>query len=200
MLSRWVRTWDYRVLRPFLLFLAKLGITANEVTLASLFIVIVAGVMLALGQLVLGGCLLLVGACLDGIDGELARVLNSETRVGAFLDSISDHAGDFALYLGLLWLFLSRDSHGEIILVFLALFGSMFGSQVRSRAAMLGIDTKTTGLFTRFERMAVLVAGLFTNQFFIALGILAIMNNFSALQRVVSVVQANRESGGKARP
>ncbi len=191
MLSRWIRTWDYRLLRPVLSFLIRLGITPNLVTVSSLLIISLSGLLLAFGHLMLGGCLLAVGACLDGLDGELARVLHQDTRFGAFLDSISDHYGDFAVYLGLLLLYLSREARVEIVLVFLALFGSMLGSQVRSRAGMLGIDVKSAGIFTRFERMVVLLAGIFLNYVVVSLCILAIMNNFSALQRLALVVQAN---------
>jgi phosphatidylglycerophosphate synthase len=192
MLSRWVRTWDHKIFRPFLFFLIRLGITPNRVTVASLITISISGLMLAQGRLVLGGLVLICGLCLDSLDGKLARVLHRETRLGAFLDSISDHFGDFAVYLGLLLLYLSRDARLEIIVLFLALFGSLLSSQMRSRAAMVGINTKTAGPFTRFERMLVLLVGLFMEQVFAALCILAVMNIFSAMQQLVWVVQASR--------
>jgi CDP-diacylglycerol--glycerol-3-phosphate 3-phosphatidyltransferase len=124
----------------------------------------------------------------------LARLSNHETHFGAFLDSIFDHCGDFAVYLGLLWLYLNNNSRTEVILIFLALFGSILGSQVRSRAGMMGIDTKTTGLFTRFERIFVLTIGLVTDKVIFALWVLAVMNNFSSLQRIVYSIQARYSS------
>jgi hypothetical protein len=73
----------------------------------------------------------------------------------------------------------------------------VFGSQVRSRAGMLGIDTKAVGIFTRFERTLVLIVGILVNQLTIALWILAVLNNLSALQRIVYAVRASqRRSGG----
>ncbi len=189
MLARWVRTWDSKVLRPLLLIIAKIGITPDALTIASLITVIISGLLLSQAHMTIGGFVLLLGGFLDGIDGELARLLHCETRFGAFLDSICDHYGDFAVYLGLLWLYLNSSPRIEIILLFLALFGSMLGSQVRSRAGMLGIDTKTTGLFTRCERILVLAFGIFADKMLFSLSLLAVMNNFSAVQRIVFVVQ-----------
>src|SRR6266705_156653 len=104
MLSRWVRTWYGRSLKPFLLLL----------TLVSSFV-------LSQNHLIMGAIFLLLGGLLDGIDGELARVTNHATKFGAFLDSICDHSGDFALSLGLLWLYLNHTAPTEIVLIFAAL-------------------------------------------------------------------------------
>ena len=64
----------------------------------------------------------------------------------------------------------------------------MFGSQVRSRAGMVGIDIKDIGLATRFERNLILIIALFIHQIPIALWILAVINNIAALQRVIYTV------------
>jgi CDP-diacylglycerol--glycerol-3-phosphate 3-phosphatidyltransferase len=159
-------------------------------TISSLILIIMAGGVLSQNQMVIGGVLLLLGGVLDGIDGELARVTKRETRFGAFLDSICDHGGDFALNLGLLWLYLH--SQTEVILIFVAMFGSLFGSQVRSRAGMVGIDVKEVGLFTRFERNLILIIGCFTHLIPVALWVLAVLNNISALQRIIYVFVASK--------
>jgi hypothetical protein len=64
-----------------------------------------------------------------------------------------------------------------------------FARQVRSRAGMLGIDLKQTGIFTRMERTLVLSLGILLGQTTIALWLLAIGNNFSALQRVAAATR-----------
>lgn len=191
MLSKWARTQD-KILLPFLLFLGRLGIRPNGLTISSLVIMIATGFVLAQGWFFIGGCVLFLGGVLDSLDGELARALNCETKFGAFLDSIADHFGDFAVYLGLLWWYTNHYSQLEIFLIFIALFGSLFGSQIRSRAGMIGIDTKTIGLFTRFERILVMSISLLANEVVIALWVLAIMNNFSALQRMIFTVRAKQ--------
>ncbi|HLO29028.1 MAG TPA: CDP-alcohol phosphatidyltransferase family protein [Anaerolineales bacterium] len=196
MISRWIRTWYGAFLEPFLQLLARLGITANMLTVASLGVVIVAGVFFAFGQTVLGAWILLLGGFLDGIDGALAHVTHLESPFGGFLDSICDHCGDFAVYLGLLLLALQNNSPVDIILIFIASFASVFGSQVRSRAGMLGLDTKTIGMFTRAERNLVLIVGILIGKMTLALWVLAIFNSFSALQRIIYAIRASRHNNG----
>lgn len=103
MLSRWIRTWYGALLKPLLNFMARLGITANMLTIASLLVAILAGLLFATGKTILGAWVLLFAGFLDGIDGELARVTGIKSPFGGFLDSICDHVGDFAIYLGLLF-------------------------------------------------------------------------------------------------
>ena len=193
MISQWVRTWYSKVLDPFLKVLARVGITANMLTIASMLFIIVAGVLLAVGKPILGAWVLMFGAFLDGIDGELARVRGVKTSFGGFLDSICDHIGDFAIYLGLLIPYLQKTVSAEIVLIFVAMFASVFGSHVRSRAGMVAIDTKTIGIFTRFERIFLLFICLLIGKVMIALWGLAIFNSFSALQRVIYTIQAYRK-------
>jgi CDP-diacylglycerol--glycerol-3-phosphate 3-phosphatidyltransferase len=192
MISRWVRTWDSAALAPLLRWLSRLGVTPNALTVASCLLVVLAAVLLARGDWVAGGVVLLAGGILDGLDGELARALKSASPLGAFLDSITDHLGDMAMHLGLLWWYLARGAVLEPILLFVGLFASMLGSQIRSRAGMVGIDTKTTGLATRFERLMILLAGLFTGWLTLALATLALVNTLSAAQRLRQAVRAAR--------
>jgi phosphatidylglycerophosphate synthase len=199
MLSRWIRTWYGTLLRPFLSFLAQLGITANMLTISSLVVAILAGILFASGKTIIGAWILLFAGFLDGIDGELARVTGIKSPFGGFLDSICDHIGDFAICLGLLWPYLKSNAFIEVILIFVASFASVFGSHVRSRAGMLGIDTKTTGLFTRCERIFILVIGILIGKVIIALWVLAIFNSLSAFQRVIYAIRASSKDSSPSR-
>jgi CDP-diacylglycerol---glycerol-3-phosphate 3-phosphatidyltransferase len=203
MLARWLRKWERGMLKPVLIRIGRSGIGPNAVTLAGLAAAIVSGFVLSTGHFGSGACLVLLGGLLDAVDGELARILGRETPFGAFLDSVSDHCGDFTVYLGLLWFFLTGAANTEVLLIFVASFGSVFGSQVRSRAAMWGIETKDVGLFTRFERVLVLALGLLSGQVTAALWVLAVFNNVTAVQRVYYTVHAARMPGlgsGAGRP
>jgi CDP-diacylglycerol---glycerol-3-phosphate 3-phosphatidyltransferase len=194
MLARWLRTWDARILKPFVVLMAQCGVRPNTVTIASLAIVAISGFFVSQGYLAVGACILLTGGLLDAVDGELARFLRTDSPLGGFLDSISDHCGDFSVYLGLLWFSLTRNMTTDVILIFVASFGSLFASQVRSRATMAGIDTKDIGLFTRCERILLLALGLLTDKVTVALWLLATLNNVSAAQRLIYVVHATRSS------
>jgi phosphatidylglycerophosphate synthase len=159
-------------------------------TIASMLIIILAGILLAFDKPILGACILMFGAFLDGIDGALAKLSRGKSPFGSFLDSICDHCGDFAVYLGLLIPYIKSNALVEIVLIFIAMFASVFGSHVRSRAGMVSIDTKTVGVFTRFERIFLLFICLLIGKVTIALWGLAIFNSFSALQRVIYTIQA----------
>jgi CDP-diacylglycerol--glycerol-3-phosphate 3-phosphatidyltransferase len=194
MLSRWVRIWDSRVFKPVISFLAWLKLTPNELTLASLALAIAAGVLFALQQKGWAVTALVLAGLLDVFDGELACFTGSQTPFGAFLDSICDHLGDLALYLGFLWRFVALDSRAGILLVMLAMFGSVFGSQVRSRAGMVGLDLKDVGWATRLERILVMSLGAVFNQLVLAFWVLALLTNLNALQRIIYAARASRKS------
>jgi phosphatidylglycerophosphate synthase len=198
MISQWVRTWYSKVLNPFLEILMWLGITPNMVTILSMLTIIVAGILFAIEQPVVGAWVLLFGGFLDGVDGALARITKAKSPFGAFLDSICDHCGDFAVYLGLLISSLRHGSVMEIVLLFVAMFASVFGSHVRSRAGMLAIETKTIGIFTRFERIFLLFICILLGKVILALWGLAIFNSLSALQRVIYTIRMVRSQATPA--
>jgi CDP-diacylglycerol--glycerol-3-phosphate 3-phosphatidyltransferase len=139
------------------------------------------------------GCLILSGL-LDSLDGELARRNEREhpgveiNRLGPFIDSAADHYGDFAIYFGLAWRAMHLNDPITVYLVLLAMFGSLVGSHIRSRAGMAGVDAKNVGSFTRMERILVLLAGLLSGWIAPALGLLAVLGNLAAIQRFVFVV------------
>jgi hypothetical protein len=64
-------------------------------------------------------------------------------------------------------------------------------TQPQARAEGIGLSIKG-GLLTRFERIVVLIAGLLLNQLTIALWVLAVLTNFTALQRIWLTWQATR--------
>ena len=174
--------------------LHRLGITPNLLTAASLATAVVVGWLVGHSQLGWAAFALAFSGIFDSLDGELARQCQMETRLGPFLDSAADHYGDFAVTLGILWLALQRNNQILIVSCFFTLFGSVVGSHIRSRAGMIGVDTKRVGFFTRMERTLVLFSGLLTSWITPAIAILAVATNLSALQRLVYVVRA----GGKS--
>ena len=192
MLSRWARTWSAKLFHPFIRALVHLGITANMLTVAGLGMAVLCGVFIALDRLLPAAAFLALSGLLDALDGDLARAVPQPNRLGAFIDSVADHYGDFAIYLGLAWRALSFDDQATVVLVMIAMFGSLVGSQIRSRAGMIGVDLKDTGIFTRMERTLVLLAGLITGWILPAVALLALANNISAVQRVVETLKSER--------
>lgn len=70
--------------------LAPTRVTPNQITLLTLVLAVVVGVLFLRGRLVVGLGLALVVGILDGVDGKLARVKLATSRLGEL-----EHVGDF---------------------------------------------------------------------------------------------------------
>lgn len=176
-------------------FFNKLGIPPNVITTAGLIGNILAGVMIAMGELFWGGIIAMVTAPLDALDGTMARLRNESSRYGSFVDSVTDRYSEFALYSGLLVYFIITGTWQDALLVFFAAIGSVLVSYVRAKAESLNYSSKI-GLITRVERYFILIPGMILGFPRISLWILAILSNFTALQRIWNVrkqAKANQE-------
>ncbi len=167
-------------------------ITPNGLTLAGLVVTTLGAAVLGWGHLLIAGIILVFAGLFDILDGALARASGREYRYGAFLDSTTDRYSEGVIYLGILVYFLARHHTVEPILVFSALAGSYLVSYVRARAQSLGF-TCDVGFLARPERVVIIAAGLIIGQLSLALWILAIGTNLTALQRVAVVWRQSRE-------
>ena len=193
----WVRRWAERGVGVF----RDSPITPNMLTLFGLVITGVGAAAVALNHLFIGGLVLWFAGLFDIFDGALARASGRVYRYGAFFDSTVDRYSEGAVYLGLLVYFLGRHHTLEPVLILVALAGSFLVSYVRARAQSLGF-TCDVGILARPERVVVIVAGLLLERIQVpgwhftsltlALWILAIGTNFTAIQRVWVVWQQSR--------
>ena len=86
------------------------------------------------------------------------------------------------IFIGLLYFYLGQGDRLACLLVFAAAAGSMMVSYTKSRAETLGFDCNV-GVLTRMERFLVLGPGLLLNLPWLAVAIIAVLANFTALQR-----------------
>jgi len=197
LLSNWIRQRAQAFLNVLARGLHKLGLTPNALTLIGFAGMCLIGIVLATGQLALGGLLIIASGILDALDGTLARMTNRVTKFGAFLDSTTDRFAEGALYFGILFWYAQQNLSTIIYLIYLTLLGSLMVSYARARAEGIGVECKE-GWFTRFERIALLVIGLLLTAFFgdtplfVVLGILAVFTNITAVQRMWLVYQSTR--------
>ena len=198
MLSNIARQRAQSLLNAIARGLGALGLTPNMLTLIGFFAMCAVGVVLAFGNFVLGGALIIVAGIFDALDGTLARLTNRVTKFGAFLDSTTDRFAEGALYLGIMYWYLQQPGMVFVAyLVFLTLLGSLMVSYARARAEGIGVEMKK-GLMTRFERIALLIIGLLLTAAFgdapvlIVLGILAVFTNVTAVQRMWLVYRATK--------
>ncbi|WP_314886079.1 CDP-alcohol phosphatidyltransferase family protein [Aggregatibacter segnis] len=92
------------LLRPLVIKLEQRGVTANQVTLTACAISVILGLILtALSGyhwlFMLIPIWLFVRMALNAIDGMLAREFNQKSRLGGYLNEITDVVSDAALYL-----------------------------------------------------------------------------------------------------
>ena len=163
-------------------FLIRLGIRPNVVTALGLVGNLAAGVLIASGRLFWGGLTALLIWPLDALDGTMARLLHESGRYGAFVDSVTDRYSEIAIFGGLLVYFIESGTWGDALLVFFAAVGSIMVSYTRAKAESLDYSAKI-GLLSRAERYVVLMPGLLLSVPRISLWVLAVLANFTALQR-----------------
>jgi phosphatidylglycerophosphate synthase len=147
--------------------LARAGIGADEVTLAGLFLGLLAAAMLAGG---LPGLLalvpLLLGRVLDGLDGAVARATR-RTDLGGYLDIVCD----FAFYGAVPLAFALRDPGNGVAAAFLLMTFYINGASFLGFAVMAekrGIQTTAQGQKSLYYS-AGLLEGTETILFFVAL-------------------------------
>lgn len=190
-LTDWARRWSAGILEPLARLIARTGVSPNAVTVTGLALNAGVAWVLAQGHMRVGGLLVALAGLFDALDGTLARLTGQKSRFGAFLDSFVDRLCEAALYLGLLVFYTRRGARQEIVLIYATVVGSLLISYARARAEGLGLECKV-GLLTRMERAAILALALLLDRMSIALWVLAVLTNFTALQRAYHVWRATR--------
>jgi CDP-diacylglycerol--glycerol-3-phosphate 3-phosphatidyltransferase len=173
--------------------LARLGATPDGVTLAAFALSLANSAAFVFHRdTLLYGVLLALTELLDDLDGALARVRGGGTRAGSFLDAASDRYKESASLLAVAWV------TGYWGAGFLAVTGSLLVSYNHARAAMEGAPARASGtdLAERFERVALLVAGLVLQPFvperallgrdalYCALAAIALLSHATAARRL----------------
>ncbi len=206
-LSEVRKTVAYYLTQPVVRLFAKTPITPRAISWFGFLLAAGAAVLITTGHLFAAGFVVLGAGFFDTLDGALARRTNQTTRFGAVLDSTLDRLSEAVLLLGILALFALTEEKSAlfallskewaVLLVGLALIGSLLVSYIRARAESLGLECQV-GLFTRAERVIVLALGLLLNQIdnalIIALAIIVVFSFFTTGQRLVYVWRQTKNS------
>lgn len=180
------------LLDPIVRLLAAAGVSPAMVTTAGLIGSVIAAVLIARGDLLAGGIVVLVAAGLDMFDGALARATGRATRFGAVLDATFDRISEAAVLFGMLVYELDLGNREEALLIFAALAGSLLVSYVRAKVEAMG-GTMSDGLFTRTERVVLTSVALITGWLRAGLWVLAVLTLLTAAQRLLMAPRALRE-------
>jgi CDP-diacylglycerol---glycerol-3-phosphate 3-phosphatidyltransferase len=146
------------LLLPFAKFLARLHIKPNTITLLGLLMSLLAAWYAAQGRWLLAALFMVVGSCMDGLDGVLARYAGKKTSFGAIFDSTADRLTEIFWLFGILYYYVHHPVFGNwgVYLSFVAISGSLMVSYVRARCEGVNIPCKT-GVLQRPERIVILM-------------------------------------------
>lgn len=169
--------------------LLRAHVRPNHLTMVGLGVSILAAGALAQGQLRVGAVLLALAGLFDFFDGSLARLANSVSAFGAFLDSVADRYSDLVVLLGVvLYYHRAADTTG-VFLTMIALVGTIMTSYTKARAQSIGVPCEI-GLIERPERLIMLIAGATFKVLTPAMIALAVLTNLTALQRILYMRRA----------
>jgi CDP-diacylglycerol--glycerol-3-phosphate 3-phosphatidyltransferase len=168
--------------------LAKTKITPDQVTIIGLLANCIVAYFIARGNLsfFVMGILIWTAGFFDALDGSVARHTGRVTKFGRFLDSVLDRYSDSVIYLGILVYFLRLPNAGYVILVAVAIIGSLAVSYVRAKAESLDLECEV-GLMPRTARIVLLGAAFCIGQVFWGLFLVAVLTHLTVLQRILHV-------------
>ncbi len=191
-LSERLQSIFLKILSPFTRLLTQWGVSPNSITLAGLSITVLAALAFTAGYIRLGGVLVLLGGLCDTFDGAIARSTGKTTRYGAFYDSVIDRYSELVMFFGITAHFVLVKDYLTVIAVFFAMCGSIMVSYTRARGESLGYKTEV-GIMQRAERIVLLGAGALFHitALKIAIWLIAVLANLTALQRIRHVYKQN---------
>jgi CDP-diacylglycerol--glycerol-3-phosphate 3-phosphatidyltransferase len=187
-LTDWLRARFKWFTEPLGALIGRLGIHPNVITVAGLLGNAAGAAALAYGNIPLGGLIILLMGPVDALDGATARASGHKSPFGAFVDSVTDRYSEAIIFLGLMIHYLRQpgDNAQALVLIFLSFVGSVMVSYSKARAEALNFDANV-GWLTRAERYLILAPCLIFNLPMVALWLIAVLANVTALQRIVHV-------------
>ena len=168
------------------------GIHPNMLTLIGLVVNGAAAWILARGEFLYGGLIILSAAVFDLTDGAVARSANKVTRFGAFLDSVMDRYSDLILLTGLLVHYARIERFSYIVLTAVVMTGTVLVSYSRARAENL-IPKCKVGFMERPERIVLLIIGALFNRMAPVLWVMAVLSNLTVIHRIVHTWRESRK-------
>jgi archaetidylinositol phosphate synthase len=187
---------------PIASFFIRLGVTPNQVSALSVLFGFSCALAFAQRYFLAGSLLLVVSAILDLVDGNVARKNHTESKFGAVFDWVADKYVDAAIILGVGFSGIPIVSHlinvppiADFGVVGLALAGSLINTFIKPVTyAEIGFSERIAGkiedplegvgFFGRPETILVLVLGGVTGYIWIAILLIAVCTNLSAVQRI----------------
>jgi len=179
-------------------FFSNFPITPDQITLSAFLFVFVAFYFLVKQNFILTIIFFLIAGFLDFVDGAVARYRDCSTLEGSYIDTVTDRYVEGILLFGMLFLPLPMVLLPSYAWIFLVLFGSIVTTYAKAAAKekdLVGQELKG-GLLSRGERIFLLlfslVLAIFNFKWMVySLIFMAILTNFTALQRIKAALKNN---------
>jgi len=174
----------------------RTGLTPNALTLIGFGIAVIGAVLAVLQLWVIAGLVVGFGAAFDLFDGALARATNSTSKLGAFMDSVFDRAGEVVVYVGIVAALIRANQLDGAVIAAAAMAAAVMVSYTRAKSESLGFSSGTgmanVGLAPREVRSVILMLGLIAAAIDIriligALALIAILATLTTIQRILFV-------------
>lgn len=160
----------------------RLGVSPNAMTVCAFALSLIAAALIVEGRYLWAFIPFALGSLLDALDGSVARALGRATQFGSFLDSSLDRYSDGVVLGGFLMAFSTLPARAVALA---ALLGSFLVSYSRAKGESLGLKMEGIGIGERAERLIlVALALLFSEASLIIMAVLAVISNFTYLQRL----------------
>jgi len=168
----------------FVPLVARTRIHPNLLSSLGLVASLWAAVSFAAGNFQAAGGFLILAAICDWLDGPVARAQGRTSSFGEFFDAIIDRYSELVVFLGLLVYYARVNRFLYVVLVCVAMAGSVMVSYVRARSESLA-RSQALGFWERPERLTLLVVGALANRMPPVLWLLAIGPNLGVIQRIL---------------
>lgn len=193
----------YLAMAPLGRALARMGISANAITLASIPLAAAAAVAFAYGHYGLGALGAALAFTCDMLDGLVARTTGTASDAGEVLDAAADRVCEALLFGGLAFAYRERP-----VLLGLVLFAGLAAQQVTHASAKVevyALKSVPRGTMRRAERAVYFVVGAalcglvgHIAPMLVALVVIGVAGNVSATRRYVALARALRERDAHA--
>jgi len=177
--------------------LSRYRVNPNVLTFIGVLISFWAAWEFGYGAFFRGGLVIILAGMFDMLDGEVARVTRSETDFGAFYDSVIDRYSDVIILQGLMVYYARKQMLGYVVLVGVVFMGAVLTSYARARAESL-IPTCKIGFMERPERIVLLIIGALSHRMEAVLWILAVLGNWTVVDRIYYTWKELPKPTGKA--
>jgi CDP-diacylglycerol--glycerol-3-phosphate 3-phosphatidyltransferase len=172
--------WPFRAI---LAMVVATGLSPMQLTVLGLLSNVLLGWLLLRGEAFAAGMLLVLAGLFDLLDGAVARIRGTASRLGAFTDAALDRVSDMILFGCTFWMLSAQGQRLEAALALATLVISLGVSHIRADAEAAGVAL-SEGLFQRLERyVAMFVALAIPRMMLPMLLLLTALGGLTVLQR-----------------